>query len=847
MKKHKTWDGDGVLAVAGGYARLQNIDGREMGRCMYNEPLLPGSTLSIGGRDIEIDAAITKADFLAGRPFLKNGKKSCVPDFSSSPAPRPSAHTTSLSKPSLVGKRKDSDLGSAIPAKSFYASTPKSHAVKSQFKNPLLASTIMPQNKNGAPTPRHDPSVPGAIVMQRPNLKYLAKGKQVVDVVIDPFLGRHLRDHQKEGVKFLYECVMGYRSFNGQGAILADEMGLGKTLQTIALLWTLLKQNPEHPNEGGMIKKALIVCPVTLIANWKAEFNKWLGNERIGVFIADGSKNIRFTDFTHGKSYSVMIIGYEKLRTVQDELKKGGGIDIVVADEGHRLKTAANKSAQAIRNLNTERRVILSGTPIQNDLSEFFTMVDFVNPGLLNGYNTFKKCFEAPILKSRQPGATESDIEKGTAREEELAELTKLFILRRNASILAKYLKPKTEFVLFCKPTQAQAEVYQHILASPVFGRVLGSPEASLQLITMLKKVCNAPSLLVKKSDADTPSNSNVAQLLESIPPDILKKNPVAASSKFRVLKQMLLKLSTTTTEKIVLVSNYTSTLDLLMSHLSSLNLTFLRLDGSTPQAKRQDLVNTFNKTPASKYFAFLLSAKSGGAGINLIGASRLVLFDVDWNPATDLQAMARIHRDGQKRPVKIYRFLMSGGMDEKIYQRQVTKMGLADSVMDGKKNEASFSADELRDLFRLDVNAQCQTHELLGCDCGGSGRGEPVATTCEISQVDKEVNASEDEDDDDEEFPLNPACSLVPATKENVEAQQKIALEAAKGKLSKKKKMQALMEYRHIDTAIFTGESAEMSPTDVEEVKKSLEDEILVTVLEEERCKVSFVFAKKG
>ncbi|KAJ8065695.1 hypothetical protein OCU04_006366 [Sclerotinia nivalis] len=851
MKKHKTWDGDGVLAVTGGYARLQNIDGREMGRCMYNEPLFPGSTLSIGGKEVEIDATITKADFLAGRPFLNNSNKSSVPK-SNSPVARPSPHATlaSISKSnpaSTLEKRKDSDLGSTIPAKSFYASAPKGDAVKSQFKNPLLATTVMPQNKNRLPTPRHDPSVPGAIVMQRPNPKHLAKGKEVVDVVVDPFLGRHLRDHQKEGVKFLYECVMGYRSFNGQGAILADEMGLGKTLQTIALLWTLLKQNPEHPNEGGVIKKALIVCPVTLIANWKAEFNKWLGNERIGVFVADGSKNIRLTDFTHGKSYSVMIIGYEKLRTVQEELKKGGGIDIVVADEGHRLKTAANKSAQAIRNLNTERRVILSGTPIQNDLSEFFTMVDFVNPGLLNGYNTFKKCFEAPILKSRQPGATESDMEKGTAREEELAELTKLFILRRNASILAKYLKPKTEYVLFCKPTQAQAEVYQHVLASPVFGRVLGSSEASLQLITMLKKVCNAPSLLVKKSDTDTPSNSNVAQLLESIPPEILKKNPVVASSKFRVLNRMLIKLSTTTTEKIVLVSNYTSTLDLLMSHLSSLNLPFLRLDGSTPQAKRQDLVNTFNKTPASKYFAFLLSAKSGGAGINLIGASRLVLFDVDWNPATDLQAMARIHRDGQKRPVKIYRFLMSGGMDEKIYQRQVTKMGLADSVMDGKKNEASFSADELRDLFRLDVNAQCQTHELLGCGCEGSGREEPIAMTSENSVVDKELNASEEDEDDDDEFPVNPACSLVTATKANVEAQQKIALEATQGKRSKKgKKMQALMEYRHIDTSIFTS-PANLTPSEVDEVKKSLDDEVLLTVLEDERCKVCFVFAKKG
>ena len=580
----------------------------------------------------------------------------------------------------------------------------------------------MPQSKDGAPTPRHNPDAIGALVMKRP--RDIPKGKQIVDVVLDPLLGQKLRPHQREGVKFLYECVMGMRSFNGQGALLADEMGLGKTLQTIALIWTLLKQNPIY-GAGGVIKKALIVCPVTLMDNWKREFNKWLGNQNIGVFVADG-QNIRLSDFTHGRSYSVMIIGYEKLRSVQEELKKGGGIDIVIADEGHRLKTKENKAAQAIKNLNTPMRVVLSGTPMQNDLSEFFVMVDFVNPGLLGTYNTFKKEFEVPIMKSRQPGASAKDVEKGTARGEELSSLTKEFILRRPATILNDFLPPKTEYVLFCKPTQAQAEVYQHVLESPVFGKVLGSPEASLQLITMLKKVCNSPTLLTMNDKSAEPTNGNVATLLDNVPSSLLRMSPLVASSKMRVLDRMVKHLSKMTSEKIVLVSNYTSTLDLLGQHLSRLSLPFLRLDGSTPAAKRQGLINQFNKTDASKSFAFLLSAKSGGAGINLIGASRLVLFDVDWNPATDLQAMARIHRDGQKLPVKIYRFLMAGGMDEKIYQRQITKMGLADSVVDGKKNDASFSAEELRDLFRLDLKASCQTHDLLGCDCGGRGL-EPI------------------------------------------------------------------------------------------------------------------------
>lgn len=824
-----------------------------MGRTMYNEPLLPGSTLSIGGKDIEVDSAISKADFFAGKPFLKGSSKSMdIVEIEAFVAPKPKVSKPESSfkplKPSNMPEKK-LEAKKEIPSKSFYASTGKGAGIGTNFKNPLLATSVMPQKKDGRATSRHDPNAEGALVMKRPSS--CPKGKEIDDVVLDPFLAQHFRDHQREGVKFLYECVMGMKDFNGQGALLADEMGLGKTLQTIALIWTLLKQNPIH-GQGGVIKKALIVCPVTLITNWKQEFQKWLGNERIGVLVAD-DKKVRLTDFTHGKSYSVMIIGYEKLRSVQDEMSKGAGIDLVVADEGHRLKTAANKSAQAIKSLNTERRIILSGTPMQNDLSEFFEMVDFVNPGLLGNYKTFKKEFEGPITKSRQPDASARDIEKGNARGEELASLTREFILRRTSEVIAKYLPSKTEYVLFCNPTEAQLQVYQHVLQSSIFGSMLGNSESKLQLITMLKKVCNSPSLLLK-SDTSAPMNPNMAELLEVIPPELLRKSPVRTSSKFRVLDQLIKYLAKETTEKIVLVSNYTATLDILGQHLTTLELPFLRLDGSTPASRRQDLVTTFNKTPASKNFAFLLSAKSGGTGLNLIGASRLVLFDVDWNPAVDQQAMARIHRDGQKRPVKIYRFLMAGGMDEKIYQRQITKMGLADSVVDGKKNESSFSPEELRDLFRLEVNPGCRTHDLLGCDCKGLG-AEPIPATLDYEGEEE----GEDDDfisiaDSDDELllPANPLAKVVPGTKANVSKIEKdIQDKANKAEKAKGKKgMQALMHYQHVDTNIFREETEDVFGFENEvftDVKKILGDEALVEILKDESCKIGFVFAKKA
>ena len=820
-----------------------------MGRVVCNTPFLSGSTLSIGGKDVEIDSMLSKSDFMAGKPFLKSTIAPPLVKVLNKPLPKPKLMP--LTKKSIEMDKKEAK-------KTLNVAAPTTLATKGGWKNPLKASTIMPKTESREPTPRHDPKAPGSIAMKRP--KNVPKGRQIVDVVVDPLLTQHLREHQREGVKFMYECVMGMRDFDGQGAILADEMGLGKTLQTIALLWTLLKQNPIY-EDPPVIKKALIVCPVTLINNWRKEFRKWLGNERIGVFVADGTKT-RLTDFTMGRSYNIMIIGYEKLRTVQEELKKGPGIDIVIADEGHRLKTAKNKSAQAIKSLNTPRRIILSGTPIQNDLSEFFMMVDFVNPDLLGTYKTFTKEFAVPIEKSRQPGALQKDIEKGEARSEELSNLTAMFILRRTAEILSKYLPPKTEYVLFCRPTEAQASTYQHVLACPTFKAALGNSETSLQLITVLKKVCNSPSLLNKiATDPEKPLSPMTASLLASIPPQLLRTN--AGSTKLRVLDQLLHTLRTTTSEKIILVSNYTSTLDLLSTLLTSLGLPFLRLDGSTPSSKRQDLVDTFNRTPASISFAFVLSAKSGGVGLNLIGASRLVLFDVDWNPATDLQAMARIHRDGQKRPCFIYRFVMKGGLDEKIWQRQVTKLGLASSVMDQKGGTSSFSRDELRDLFRLDLGDSCQTHDLLGCSCEGRGLSDAAVAEDDVDDAPIQILDTDDEDkgfdkerhphrippsngDIDDDLPTLPTLLSTPAlftpsSRVDMQAQERaisVASSISSGKSTKKDSIQSLMQYSHIDTSRF-------SNGDEGEVEALIEDEVLRNVLGDEGNRVDFVFAK--
>ncbi|KAJ6263580.1 DNA repair and recombination protein RAD54B [Drechslerella dactyloides] len=793
-RKHKTWDGDGVLAIVNGNATLQDVNGRDIGSGRVSKIPSEGDLISLGGKEIEIDSLLEKSDFLAGKPFLK-------------------------SKGNLV------DTSATVRPAEFYA--------RGSFKSPLLAGTTAPKTHPQKATARFDPTAEGALVMRRPTVTVESslKNKTIVDVVVDPVLSRHLRPHQREGVAFLYEAVMGMRPYEGRGAILADEMGLGKTLQTIALLWTLLKQNPAH-GQAPLVKKAMIVCPVTLINNWKREFKKWLGNERIHVFVADAKSNVR--DFTHGPIYNVMIVGYERLRNIQDKLKQCQ-VDIIIADEGHRLKSAENKSAQAIRALATPRRIILSGTPLQNDLREFFVMVDFVNPGILENYSTFKKQFENPIVRSQQPEASKADKELGNARKAELTRLTNLFVLRRTAKILSKYLPPKTDIVVFCRPTKHQLELYKAILNTSLVKRQMGSMETALQLITLLKKVCNSTALLksLGKDDEDGKLSSSILEEVRVAGSALIANN---SSGKLKVLEKLLVTLKETTQEKVVLVSNYTSTLDILEKMLNSKGFHHLRLDGKTPTNKRQDLVDKFNRVSPDVAFAFLLSSKSGGAGINLIGASRLILFDSDWNPANDLQAMARVHRDGQKSHVYIYRMMTTGCIDEKIYQRQITKQGLADSVMDQKAGGSNFTTAELRDLFTLDTETVCNTHDLLGCNCGEMG--------------DLPGECIEDEEEEEEE-----PIKMTGWTKASIVDmdQQEDAYRKATSKA--RQRMKALLEFSHISPEKISKKVAE--PHDLgsdsaeqeedEEPMVVIEDEILRQVVDENPKSVSFIFSKNS
>ena len=540
-----------------------------------------------------------------------------------------------------------------------------------------------------------------------------------VPVVIDPRLGRILRPHQSEGVKFLYRCTTGMVSDQARGCIMADEMGLGKTLQCIALMWTLLKQSPQ-PGKPT-IEKCIIVCPSSLVRNWANELVKWLGAAAPGVLALDGKlsreqmyESVRRWADAKGRAVlqPVLISSYETLRNLQEALGDTP-IGLLLCDEGHRLKNADSLTFQSLALLNVPRRVILSGTPIQNDLSEYFSLLNFAIPDVLGSRAEFRKEFELDILRGRDAEATEAQQELGKQKLQQLSSIVSKFIIRRTNDILSKYLPIKYEHVVFCRLSPFQLALYELFINSPSIKRLLrGTGSQPLKAIGILKKLCNHPDLL------DLPDDLEGSEELfpEGYKPGDRRNVQVGLSGKFAILERFLAQIRHNTDDKIVLISNYTQTLDIFERLLRSRRWGFFRLDGTMNINKRQRLVDRFND-PEAPEFVFLLSSKAGGCGLNLIGANRLVLFDPDWNPASDQQALARVWRDGQKKTCFVYRFIATGSIEEKILQRQSHKQLLSSSVVDDALDaERHFSGDDLRALFQFKSQTASDTHDTYKC-----------------------------------------------------------------------------------------------------------------------------------
>ncbi|VEU19821.1 DEKNAAC100090 [Brettanomyces naardenensis] len=534
-----------------------------------------------------------------------------------------------------------------------------------------------------------------------------------------------LFDYQKTGVQWLWELFS-----QRTGGIVGDEMGLGKTVQIIAFLAGL-------QYTGHLKRPVLIVCPATVLRQWCNEFHRWWPAFRTVILHSIGSgmngkrtkhedsweqeeelwdDMLEKEDYTPKKSaHSAM--NDRRAKELVDRVSKKGHVIIttyvglriyskfllpirweyVVLDEGHKIRNPDSYITLTCKQLRTPNRIILSGTPIQNNLVELWSLFDFIFPGRLGTLPVFQKQFCIPINLGGYANATNVQVQTGYKCAVILKDLVSPYLLRRVKADVAQDLPKKSEMVLFCKLTAHQRALYENFLHSEDLQRILKGKRNALYGIDVLRKICNHPDLVAGVADKDrdivTETSSETA------------KSMAEKSGKLQVVST-LIQVWNKENRKTLVFTQTRQMLNILEEFVRKLNQEndraygYLRMDGTTPVSERQKLVDAFNEDP--EYKVFLLTTRVGGLGVNLTGASRVIIYDPDWNPSTDIQARERAWRLGQKKDVTIYRLMIAGSIEEKIYHRQIFKQFLTNKILKDPKQKRFFKMTDMYDLFTL-------------------------------------------------------------------------------------------------------------------------------------------------
>ena len=472
------------------------------------------------------------------------------------------------------------------------------------------------------------------------------------DYEVPEELRQKLRGYQVYGYKWLRTL-----SACGFGGILADEMGLGKTLQMIAVLLA--------EKEEGTIGTSLIVCPASLVYNWEEEFHRFA--PMLTVRTVDGNQPERLEMIEHSGKWDVLITSYDTLK--RDIHAYEGKIFLYeVLDEAQFIKNQTTASAKAVKIITAKHRFALTGTPIENRLSELWSIFDYLMPGFLYRYETFRNELEKPIARDGD--------EQASFR---LRKMAAPFILRRLKTEVLKDLPEKVEeshVVRFGEEQQrlydAQVVRMKNMLQDETEDSFRKSKIQILAELTRIRQICCDPALLFENYSGGSAKMEACIDLVRS-----------AIEGEHRVL----------------LFSQFTSMLDLLKERLRQEGIDYFEITGATPKKERLRLVTDFNEGDVP---LFLVSLRAGGTGLNLTGADIVIHFDPWWNAAAQNQATDRAHRIGQQKPVTVFKLIARDSIEEKIQQLQEAKLNLADEIIGGEQvSFASLSRDELLELIQ--------------------------------------------------------------------------------------------------------------------------------------------------
>ncbi|XP_075591109.1 uncharacterized protein LOC142598010 [Dermatophagoides farinae] len=483
-------------------------------------------------------------------------------------------------------------------------------------------------------------------------------------------VGGTLMNYQLVGLEFLVNLYN-----NNLSCILADEMGLGKTIQTISLLAYLY----EHKNNKG---PHLIAVPLSTLSNWMQEFSTWC--PILKVILYSGSKEDRKIlnqELTYSK-FNVIITTFEYILRERKNLAKIKWRYIII-DEGHKMKNYKSKFHSTLAEFKSTHRILLTGTPLQNNLSELWSLLNFLMPKTFNCSEDFEKWFEEPFKDQYE---NKNDVAMN--EEEKMVIINRLhlvlrpFILRRVKADVLNDLPSKREYIVRICLTQ-----YQEFLYNRLVNKCLNISDNKQQKVCrsisngvmQLRKVVNHPYLFVTQYAID--------------------KNILRSSGKIETLDRMLSKLLITN-HKILIFNQMTCVMDILSDYFIYRNYKFHRLDGTMSMTERQERINEYND-PNSKINIFMLSTRAGGLGLNLQIADTVILFDSDWNPHVDLQAQARAHRVGQKREVRVYRFVTLSPVEELILSKAEYKLNLDEQIIQAGMFSTKYSEQERSEKLR--------------------------------------------------------------------------------------------------------------------------------------------------
>uniref|UniRef100_A0A8D0AKL4 SWI/SNF related BAF chromatin remodeling complex subunit ATPase 4 n=1 Tax=Sander lucioperca TaxID=283035 RepID=A0A8D0AKL4_SANLU len=506
-----------------------------------------------------------------------------------------------------------------------------------------------------------------------------------------------LKQYQIKGLEWLVSLYN-----NNLNGILADEMGLGKTIQTIALITYLM----ENKRLNGPY---LIIVPLSTLSNWVYEFDKWAPTVVKVSYKGSPAARRAFVPQLRSGKFNVLLTTYEYIIKDKQVLAKIRWKYMIV-DEGHRMKNHHCKLTQV---LNTHylapRRVLLTGTPLQNKLPELWALLNFLLPTIFKSCSTFEQWFNAPFAMTG---------EKVDLNEEEtiliirrLHKVLRPFLLRRLKKEVEAQLPEKVEYVIKCDMSSLQRVLYRHMQAKGVLltdgsekdKKGKGGTKTLMNTIMQLRKICNHPYMFQQIEESFSEHLGFSGGIVQG--PDLYR-----ASGKFEVLDRILPKLRATN-HKVLLFCQMTSLMTIMEDYFAYRSFKYLRLDGTTKAEDRGMLLKTFNE-PGSEYFIFLLSTRAGGLGLNLQSADTVVIFDSDWNPHQDLQAQDRAHRIGQQNEVRVLRLCTINSVEEKILAAAKYKLNVDQKVIQAGMFDQKSSSHERRAFLQAILEHEEQDEE---------------------------------------------------------------------------------------------------------------------------------------